>query len=334
MNRTAPLLRTAILFLGVTPLFASALTFPIPENDVNIIGKVQMAQAEPGDNFSTIGRRFDVGYFELVEANPEVSPKDPPTWGKITIPSEFVLPTTQKGIVVNLPELRLYYFEPTQGRVITFPIGIGREGWNTPVGLTTIESKTKNPTWYVPESIRAERKTEGVELPKIVPPGPDNPLGDYKMRLAIPGGSFLIHGTNDPSGVGRRSSSGCIRMLPEDIEELYALVGVGAPVQILNEPNKIGWDGANLYLESHVPLEGGKGNLAAMVDLVSKEAKKHHVKVDWEIAREVVEYQDGIPTIISVNPNAKPAKVAVTDATSDPGEEDLADPTADADSAL
>lgn len=292
-----------LLVLGMKSLAVFALSYPFPETGTNVVGKVQSTQAEPGDNFSTIGRRFDVGYFELIEANAKVSPKDPPAWNPLVVPTRFILPPTPyKGVVINLAELRLYYFEPEKKQVVTLPVGVGRQGWDTPIGLTSITNKTRLPTWHVPESIRVERAKEGVQLPKSVPPGADNPLGDYALRLAVPNGSYLVHGTNDPSGVGRRSSSGCIRMLPEDIEELFTLVQVGTPVLIINEPVKVGWNGVNLYLEAHVPLEGEKTHLAAVKQRIEEVASQHKaVVVDWDKVHKVVDAQTGIPTIISMN---------------------------------
>ncbi|MBI5448045.1 MAG: L,D-transpeptidase family protein [Gammaproteobacteria bacterium] len=306
MTNMLKIVKTTLIGWGMNPVLACALMFPIPQNGTNIVGNVQVTEVEPGDNFTTLGRRFDVGYYELVESNPDLNPQAPTVWQEVTIPSKFVLPPgARNGILINLPELRLYYFEPSKNRVLTFPVGVGRQGWGTPVCFTSIVGKTKDPTWHVPESIRVARAEEGVELPKTVAPGPDNPLGDYSMRLAVEGGTYLVHGTNDPSGVGRRSSSGCIRMFPEDIEELFSLTKVGTPVQIVNEPLKTGWDGQHLYLEAHVPLETENKTVPAstksMVELVSQAAKKYHVGVDWDKAREVAEEQNGIPTIISTN---------------------------------
>ncbi len=150
------------------------------------------------------------------------------------IPTAFILPSApRKGLVINLAELRMYYYPPDGKTVVTYPLGIGKEGWGTPLGVTRITEKTKNPTWVPPKSILEHRKKEGVYLPAKVPPGVDNPLGGYRMRLAIPTGAYLIHGTNNPAGVGRRSSSGCINMLPEDIETLYEKVPSGTPVHII-----------------------------------------------------------------------------------------------------
>lgn len=309
------ILKAIVLGFSVQPFFVSALTFPLPHDNANVIGRVQTVQTEPGDNFTTIGRRFDVGYFALIEANPDVSAQSPTPWEDVVVPSKFILPSAaHNGIVVNLPELRLYYFDQSKGRVVTFPVGVGRQGeWETPVCMTSIIAKAKDPTWHVPESIRAARANDGVILPKSVPPGPENPLGDYAMRLAVRGGTYLVHGTNDPSGVGRRSSSGCLRLFPEDIEELFALTKIGTPVQIVNEPLKVGWDGRHLYLESHVGLNGEKNvDLTAMKKIVLDASRKYHVGIDWDKAQEVAEERSGIPTIISTVP-AKNADMVALD---------------------
>ncbi|OGT16895.1 MAG: hypothetical protein A3G71_00350 [Gammaproteobacteria bacterium RIFCSPLOWO2_12_FULL_38_14] len=298
--------RFLLLFFMMMPSFVFALTYPL-EKGISVIGRVQTSLVEPGDNFNIIARRFDVGYYDLIEANPKLEPEKLPIWYPVVIPTKFIIPEgEQKGIIVNLPELRLYYFPQDKEEVITFPLGVGRQGTTTPVCLTKITIKTRYPTWYVPESIRMAREQEGVHLPKLVLPGPDNPLGDYSLRLEIPNGAYLMHGTNDSSGVGRRSSAGCIRMFPEDIEELFALVEVGTPVNIIDDPLKIGWDGKFLYLESHQPLDSDKQKIDfdAIVEKISKEAKKRNVKIDWEKARKIAKDQNGIPETISVSDDA------------------------------
>lgn len=293
-----------VMLIQASP--ALALMFHEPTDGKNIVGRLQYVDVEPGDDFVKIGQRFDVGYFELVESNREVNPDELIAWDQLLVPTQFILPPgTRSGILVNLAELRLYYFQPGTGRIYTFPVGVGREGWGTPVCLTSITVKTENPTWHVPESIRAERAKDGVVLPKSVPPGPENPLGNHSLRLAVAGGTYLIHGTNDPSGVGRRSSSGCIRMFSEDIEELFSLVPKGTLVQIINEPYKTGWDGEHLYLEAHVPIKDGGGNKTADLNslraLVAAAAREHHVGVNWPKVMRVAKLENGIPTIINTD---------------------------------
>lgn len=284
----------------------SALTFALPSNGDSVVGGIQEIRTRAGDNFSRVGRRYDVGYYQMVEANPGIEPDAIlPEDTRLVIPTRFVLPNApRKGIVINLAELRLYYYSPDGRTVSTHPIGIGREGydWKTPLATTHIYAKVKDPTWYVPQNIREARAEEGIDLPKIVPPGPDNPMGGYQFRLAIKSGSYLIHGTNDASGVGRRSSAGCIRMLPEDIESLYEYVPVNTAVQIINQPYKVGRLEDQLYLETHLPLQEQMqqygNNMTPMVQLVSAAVRKYGAEVDWDKAERVTMAQKGYPIAI------------------------------------
>lgn len=280
---------------------ASALTFSLPGGGDNVVGRMQWTQAMAGDTFSSIGRRYDVGYYQLVEANPGVDPSNPSPGTVIVVPTRFVLPAVPRtGIVVNLAELRIYYYPPNSGKVVTYPIGIGRQGWDTPVGVMHIIEKTVNPTWNVPASIRADRAKDGVELPKSVPPGPDNPLGGYRMRLSQP--TYLIHGTNDYRGVGRRSSSGCMRLYNEDVEELFSHVKKGAPVNIINSAYKAGWLGGALYLEAHVPLQeqqkGSAVDVDAMHKVVAAATSLHAGALNWDKADRIATIQNGVPQVI------------------------------------
>lgn len=279
---------------------AFALIFTLPPESVDVIGHVQKTVAEKGDNFNTIGRRYDVGYYALIEANPEVNPDTIPEGTAVIIPTRFIIPNVpRKGIIINLSELRLYYFPPEKNEVWTFPIGIGRQGWLTPTIITTIIAKKEKPTWVVPASIKADRAAQGVKLPDKVLPGPDNPLGDYALRLGLP--TYLIHGTNDPVGVGRRSSSGCVRMFPEDIEALFKAVKIGTQVHVINEPYKIGWIHEKLYLEAHLPLQEQQAELADLIpvaQLILTATHEDKDAVDWDKVDRMIESQSGIPRYI------------------------------------
>ena len=244
---------------------AQAAEFWIADG-AEVFGEVQVIEARFEDTFISLARTYNVGYEELRHANPDVDAWLPGAGTKITIPSLYVLPRApQRGIVVNVAELRLYYFPAESGplpegvapgsrRVITHPISIGRMDWSTPLGATTITGKVANPSWYPPQSIRDEHAARNDVLPRVVPPGPENPLGGHAMRLGLPG--YSIHGTYKPSGVGMRVTHGCVRMFPEDIEALYKTVPTGTTVNIVNQPVKIGWtaDGT-LYLEAHPVLK-------------------------------------------------------------------------------
>ena len=297
------MLRLALLalpwLLGVAT--ARAAEFWIAEGD-EVFGEVQVIEARHEDTFVALARTYNVGYEELRQANPGVDEWLPGEGTKISIPSLYVLPRApQRGIVVNVAELRMYYFPAQSGplpegvapgsrRVITHPISIGRMDWSTPLGVTTITGKVANPSWYPPQSIRDEHAARNDILPRVVPPGPDNPLGLHAMRLGLPG--YLIHGTNKPSGVGMRVTHGCVRMFPEDIEALYKTVPTGTSVNIVNQPVKIGWkvDGT-LYLEAHPALMESNvdGEAVAVTEVVdaapSRRGGDSRVAVDEPHAR-------------------------------------------------
>lgn len=277
-----------------------ALTFILPYDSSSIVGEVFTIYVEPGDTLHKIARKYDMGYEEVVRANPHLNPWKPKPWSKVIIPSAFILPdATQEGIVINLPEMRLYYYHEDGDTVSTFPIGVGRQGWVTPIGRSRIIEKKESPEWDVPESIQAYMAEKGVELPDIVPPGPNNPLGDYAMRLDF--GGYLIHGTNKPTSVGKRSSSGCIRMYPEDIEELFYTASLGARVRIVNQPYKAGWYNDELYLESHkpfwdqLPKRAQYGNIRSVVEKVNS---SRDIYIDWEQVYTIHKRFTGFPAFI------------------------------------
>jgi L,D-transpeptidase ErfK/SrfK len=210
------------------------------------IGEMGSYSAAHEDTLMDISRRFNLGFVELRAANPEVDVWLPGDGTEVLLPSWHLLPNApHEGIVINLSEMRLYHFPKNGGPVETFPIGIGRDGRLTPVGSTTVVRKLSDPTWYPPESIRKEKP----ELPSVVPPGPENPLGRHALYLGWQ--SYLIHGTNQPDGVGRRISAGCIRMYPEDIERLFATVDPSTPVTVVDQPVKLAWIDGELYMEVH-----------------------------------------------------------------------------------
>lgn len=250
----------SLLMFFIMPLPLWASVFNLPEKTYeNLIGPAPetpfYTSANEEDTLLDVARRYNVGQNEIVLLNPEVDRWLPGTKSQILIPKSRILPDTpRKGLTLNLPEYRLYYFPKDNGTVITHPVSIGRQDWNTPLGQTKIVTKTKDPTWTPPESIKKEHAAEGEILPDVVPAGVDNPLGLFALRLGIPG--YLIHGTNKPYGVGMRVSHGCVRMYPEDIEKLFPEVKVGMPVYIINQPVKVGWFDKKIYIEVHPQLEG------------------------------------------------------------------------------
>jgi len=232
--------------------------FMLDSPDQSVIGEPQIVYTKEEDTFSDLAREYGLGFDEIVAANPDIDPWLPGEGTPVLLPTQYVLPDVpRRGLILNIASKRLFYFpEVADGaavQVLTYPIGIGRVGWETPLGDTTVISKARDPSWYVPASVRREHAELGNPLPAIVPPGPDNPLGHFVLKLDMPG--YLIHGTNQPYGVGMRVSHGCVRLYPENIEPLYDMVGLGEPVTIINEPYLAGWRDGELYLESHSPLE-------------------------------------------------------------------------------
>jgi len=297
--------------LALSATFASAAagaaTYPLPEGTDTVLGEIQRVTAKYEDTFLELGRRYGVGYEEIVAANPGVDPWLPGEGTEVVIPSRYILPDApREGIVVSLAEHRLYYFPPAKAgeppTVSTYPVSVGRMDWKTPLGLTRIVDKRAKPIWYPPESVRREHAAEGRPLPRAVPPGPDNPLGQYAMRLAIPGGAYLIHGTNNPAGVGMQVTHGCIRMFPEDIERFFKVVAVNTPVRIIHQPYKMGWKGEDLYIEVHAPLEGAEGehSLTQITRALVSATQDRVVAIDWAKAEQAFAQATGIPESVTL----------------------------------
>ena len=294
-----------LLCLGAPAL---ADTFPLsPDSDV--IGELRIIIAKHEDTLSDLARRYDLGYNEIVDANPTVDPWLPGAGTPIVLPTQFVLPNAaRQGVVLNIATMRMFYYPPTkpgeQAVVITHPIGIGKEGWSTPLGTTQIIAKQKDPAWNVPISIREEHAKKGDPLPAVVPPGPDNPLGQFAMRLGLP--SYLIHGTNKPYGIGMRVSHGCIHLYPEDIAKLFEIIPVGVAVNIINKPYTAGWHNNMLYIEAHTPLEEDAkaldGSLTPAVKEVVRAIKtEDRANINWNRLIRVANRHPGFPVPISMN---------------------------------
>jgi len=300
-------MRIAALFLSLLlPAAVTAATFQLPSPEFDLVGALQRVEARQEDTLLDIARRHDIGQEEIVRANPGVDRWLPGAGTKVTIPSRYILPLApRKGLVLNLPEMRLYFYPQTEpgeaAAVQTYPVSIGRMDWATPLGETTLVAKQKNPAWRPPKSIREEHAAEGDPLPEIVPPGPDNPLGRYALRLGIPG--YLIHGTNKAFGVGMRVSHGCIRMLPEDVEKLFPQVPVGTPVNIINQPAKAGWYGGKLYLEIHPPLTEDQAGRDALretaLDVIDEALFRRPGSVDKAAIEKAIALQAGVPAVVS-----------------------------------
>lgn len=253
IKKTISMIRNSFLItflLSILFSFAQANVLVIPSN-TNVVGHLRYVQAEGDESLDEIGQRFNIGYEEMVLANPNLERNDvlsPQT--KVVIPAQFILPNTpRRGIVINLAEHRLYYYPPGENVVVTFPVGIGKLGWETPLGTTKIISKESNPTWRPTARLLAASEEKGVSLPQIFPPGLNNPLGKYVLRLGWP--TILIHGTNQANRVGARVSAGCIRLLPDDIDYLYHTVAIGTAVRVINTPVKIGKYHGEFFMQVH-----------------------------------------------------------------------------------
>ena len=246
-------------------LFAASYDFPADGS--SLVGRTQYHVVEKGETLAEIAKQYDIGFLSLMAANKGVDPFLPQQDFVLTIPSQIILPhVPYEGIVINLAELRLYYFEPDIRKVHIFPVGIGRIGRDTPEMETSISQKRPNPTWTPPQSIRKEYQEKGIELPAVVLAGPDNPLGEYALRLAYGAGDYLIHGTNKDFGIGLRVSSGCIRMDPKDIEWLFNQVQRGEKVRVIDEPIKVALEpDRSVFLEAHEPLTRSNGSKKALV---------------------------------------------------------------------
>jgi L,D-transpeptidase ErfK/SrfK len=289
--------------LFMLPLKTSALTFPLPAKGGDVVGEVQTTYTHEGDSFVTLSDKYNVGYHELREANPGVELWTPHTGTKVVIPTRFILPAGKRnGIVINISELRLYFFAPTMNLVATYPIGIGKMNWLTPTGTTTVVKKVKDPGWTVPDSIWESQAARGNILPRYVPPGPDNPLGKYALRLGISG--YLIHGTNSPSGIGMRVSHGCIRMNPEDIEELFTMVSAGTPVRIVHNNYDLGWENSKLLLEVRKPLSEFRKPKALLkkeiIQAIYSYTGQQWAIVDWAAVDRAIDETRGVPEVIGI----------------------------------
>jgi len=297
------------------PAVASEPVEPIDANrfeltaDTEVVGRLQLVRARSDDTFVDIARSYGLGFDELVLANPDVDPWLPGEGTPVILPTRFVLPAApREGLVLNVASKRLFYYPPAgddEPRAVeTFPIGIGRTGWETPTGETEVVSKARDPVWFVPASIRKEHAEAGDPLPAQVPPGPDNPLGKRVLGLGVPG--YLIHGTNKPAGVGMRVSHGCVRLFPEDIDYLYEELAIGTPVRIVNQPYLVAWQQGELLLEAHPPLEEDERDWqAALPDMAraavvdAEAASKYSLPVvDAQRVSEVADEHRGLPVSI------------------------------------
>ncbi len=299
--------RKSQLFLGaatliwilLNPCFSWAMRCFIVSPDTTFYGKTCSVKVNEGETLLDIARNLDLGYNQIIAANPYIDPWVPTKKDLVLVPSAFVLPQERisSGIIVNLAEMRLYYFISNGGHdyFLTAPIGVGTEGFLTQLGIYKVKSKTVNPTWVVPESIK---KLEP-DLPDQVPPGPDNPLGDFALRLSQK--EYAIHGTNKPWGIGRRVSHGCIRMYPEDIAELYTMVPVGTTVHVIYEPIKIGWGDGKCWIQVFDDYDNQITNPVSKVtdDLSYYETAKGPLEIDFKALFGALKDKTGVPVAVA-----------------------------------
>ncbi|HEY1898754.1 MAG TPA: L,D-transpeptidase family protein [Steroidobacteraceae bacterium] len=300
---------------------AHAAVYELTGPDMQVIGEDLHITTHYSDTLVEIARRYGLGYPEITRANPKVDPWLPGEGTPIVIPGRHILPPGPRdGIVVNIPEHRLYYFPPARRghtpTVVTYPVSIGKMDWQTPMGLTHVVSKQKNPTWNPPASVRAEHLANGDPLPKgVVAAGPDNPLGLFAMRLAIHPGDYLIHGTNNPLAVGMAVTHGCIRMYPEDVAAIFPTVPVGTKVYLINVPLKVAFVDGNLLLEAHPPVDAQGQSIAPVLskfeELLNQALGNTTTAINWDIAEETLKKADGIPVLVGLQADVDPPAPSV-----------------------
>ena len=275
----------------------------------SVVGEVRFVRAREDETLVDIAREFDLGYDQIVKANPGVDRWIPGEGTEVILPHRYILPSAARhGVVLNIAELRVYYY-PSAGKgvprdVLTYPVSIGRMDWRTPLGETKVVRKERDPTWHPPASIREEHARDGDALPVVVPGGaPDNPLGRFALRLGIP--SYLIHGVDERKafGIGMRVTHGCIRMYPEDIEDLFEVVPTGTPVLIVDEPIKVGRKGKRVFLSVYQPLDDGEHDEAVPLPYVAVDEVMEYLRkqlgsgysLDEEEILRITEEGNGMP---------------------------------------
>jgi L,D-transpeptidase ErfK/SrfK len=279
------------------------------DGTTEIVGADAQRKSAYQDTLYDLARQYGVGSEEITRANPGVDPWLPGEGTRIVIPGRLILPPgPREGIVVNIAEHRLYYYPRRRQHghrvVVTYPVSIGKMDWKTPLGETRIIQKVRNPNWYPPASIRKEHIANGDPLPAVVAPGPANPLGEFKMRLAVTPGDYLIHGTNNPLALGMPVTHGCIRMYPEDIAALYPTVLLGTRVYLMNRPVKVAYVDGQLFLEVHPPVDAqgqtGQPELAEFEKLLDRALGTRTAAIDWDHALETLKLANGIAVMVGL----------------------------------
>lgn len=273
--------------------------------DETVVGVPETVRVDRPTPAAELARRFGVGARELARANPQLGHGSAPAGSEVLVPTEYVLPPApRRGIVVNIAEMRLYFFPGDGDRasreVLTFPVAIGRDEWETPTGQTQVIERIENPEWRPPGSIKADEASKGRDLPDVIPPGPDNPLGKYALRLGWR--THLIHGTNDPYSVGKAATHGCIRLYPEDMAVLYKQVKEGTPVTLIDAPYKFGVRDGDLYVEAHPPSDDADTEALRdqfMHDLAVYLRDHRDLHANWAAVVRALTVSSGIPARVS-----------------------------------
>ena len=298
----------ALLATVALALPARANTWPLPPAGSRLVGENRFHVVEnDGGSLEAIAKKYNVGFLALLQANPGVDPYVPRAGSVLTIPLQTLLPDApREGIVINLAELRLYYYPPGKNEVTVYPIGIGQLGGDTltPTMVTTVSDKRANPTWTPTANIRARYKAQGIDLPAVVPAGPDNPMGHHAIRLAAYGGVYLLHGTNADFGIGMRVSSGCIRLRDNDIETLFRVVQPGTKVNIMNTPIKVSEEPGGVRLvEVHQPLSKALNDDPQTLPIVLNAAQQgFKASADEVVMERAMEARSGMPVDVTPHP--------------------------------
>lgn len=295
----------ALLSTLALALPAQANTWPLPPAGSRLVGENRFHVVEnDGGSLEAIAKKYNVGFLALLQANPGVDPYVPRAGSVLTIPLQTLLPDApREGLVINLAELRLYYYPPGKNEVTVYPIGIGQLGGDTltPTMVTTVSDKRANPTWTPTANIRARYKAQGIELPAVVPAGPENPMGHHAIRLAAYGGVYLLHGTNADFGIGMRVSSGCIRLRDNDIETLFRVIQPGTKVNIMNTPIKVSEEPGGVRLvEVHQPLSKQLNDDPQTLPIVLNGAQQgFKASADETVMERAMEARSGMPVDVT-----------------------------------
>lgn len=289
--------RIFLLLAGLLlPLSAFPAAYSLPDDGSQVVGAVTKIRVGYEDTLASVAEEYGLGYQEVLDANPDVDQWIPGEGTEVLLPTAYVLPDTpREGIVINVAEYRLYHYLPERNMVVTYPVGLGRDDFRTPLANTKIITAIENPSWTPTATSRAEHEARGDPLPTVVPPGPDNPLGSLALQLDLP--SYFIHGTNQPFGVGQMVSQGCIRLYEPHIAALVEMAKNGTPVRIVNEPYKVGWRDDELYVEVHRNVYSD-ADPEELVRRVNAATKNRAAVSDWARIEKLMESPTGVPAKI------------------------------------